>query len=68
MELYKVTHEERLAFEALNAKSTDGNLVIVCDTEEHGCVVCLDGIDKPEFSEHKKLLPTTLDAQQRVTL
>ena len=64
---YKVTNEERLAIEALNEQSTD-NFIIVCDTEEHGCVVCEDDIDKPEYAEHRKLLPLTLDVQKIVVL
>jgi hypothetical protein len=62
-----VTHEERLAIEALNEVSTN-NLVIVCDTEEHGCVICADDINKPVFVEHRKLLPLTLDSAKIVEL
>lgn len=67
MNVYKVTHEERLAIEALNERCTN-NLVIVCDLAEHGCVVCEDDIDKPEYVEHRKLLPLILDIAKKVVV
>ncbi len=67
MEVYKVTYGERLAIEALNEVSVN-TLVIVCDIEEHGCVVSVDGIDNIEFTEHRKLLPETLEADKLVTI
>lgn len=67
MNAYKVTYEERLAIEALNERSTN-NLVIVCDIKEHGYVVCEDSIDNPEFVEHRKLLPLTLNVAKKVVI
>lgn len=67
MDAYKVTFEERRAIETLNEAGGD-DLVIVCDTEEHGCIICLVNIDDAELVEYREILPGSLVAAKRVVL